>query len=211
MKQTWWKISVVVILVVAIVAVIAQKQQKQSAAPRDQQSSSASAPTEQAAPQQPTTTVQPKTTATADAPVKSGEVCPTPVPKPQANVSAKGNGQTTSAKGNAPTNPPKTTTAPMPKPKALPRLVDVGSTQCIPCKMMAPILEQLKTEYKGQLVVEFVDINENRDAAAQYGVDTIPTQIFYDANGKEFSRHIGFFPKDDILTTFTKQGITLTK
>lgn len=198
MKQTWWKISVLVILLVAIVAVIAQKQQKQVATPREPLASSTSSPTTQA---------------TAGAPVKSGDVCPAPAPKTQANVPAQGNGQSASAKGNPPLNPSKTAIVPavQPVPKALPKLIDVGSTQCIPCKMMAPILDELATEYKGKLVVEFVNVNENRDAAARLSVETIPTQIFYDQTGKEFSRHIGFFPKEDILTTFAKQGITLTR
>jgi len=220
MKQSWWKIGVVVVLVMAIAAVIAQKQQKQSATPREPVASSMSASTDQSTPAPPTTSAaQPQQTTTAETPVKTGEVCPTPPPNVSKNALAKGAGQPAGVKGTTPADSPKTTKPPKavvapavkPTPKALPKLVDVGSTQCIPCKMMAPILEELKTAYKGQLVVEFVDVNENRDTAAQYGVDTIPTQIFFDASGKEFSRHIGFFPKDDILATFAKQGITLAK
>ena len=83
----------------------------------------------------------------------------------------------------------------------LPKLLDLGSKHCIPCKMMAPILEELKKEYAGQFDVEFVDVNEKENApiAEKYGIDTIPTQIFLDANGKELFRHVGFFPKEKIL------------
>ena len=218
MKQTWWKISVVVILVVAIAVVIAQKQNKHSATPLEPVVASTNASTERTMPQTPPVS-QPQQVAAAETPVKTGEVCPTPPPKVSNKALAKGTGQTTGVKGTALADSPKTTkstkavVAPAVKPasKTLPKLVDVGATQCIPCKMMAPILEELKSAYKGKLVVEFIDINENSDAAAQYGVDTIPTQIFYDANGKEFSRHVGFFPKDEILATFTKQGIKLSK
>ena len=93
--------------------------------------------------------------------------------------------------------------------KRLPKLLDLGATKCIPCKMMAPILEELAKEYKGQLDVEFIDVWKDRKAAEKHKIQTIPTQIFYDAKGKEFLRHVGFFPKEDILTTFKDHGIKL--
>lgn len=95
--------------------------------------------------------------------------------------------------------------------KTLPKLLDLGATKCIPCKMMAPILEELKKEYKGRLTVEFIDVWEKKDAARKYGIKSIPTQIFFDAKRKEFFRHTGFFPKDDILKTFKEHGIDLRK
>jgi thioredoxin 1 len=93
--------------------------------------------------------------------------------------------------------------------KALPRLVDLGASKCIPCKMMAPILDELKTEYAGKLEVEFIDVWENPGAGEQYGVDMIPTQIFYDASGKERFRHQGFFAKEDILAKWNELGVDL--
>jgi thioredoxin 1 len=91
----------------------------------------------------------------------------------------------------------------------LPRLVDVGADKCIPCVMMAPLLEELKKEYAGVLDVEFVDVWKNPVGAKQYGVRGIPTQIFYDANGKELKRHMGFISKQGILDEFQKLGIPL--
>jgi thioredoxin 1 len=91
----------------------------------------------------------------------------------------------------------------------LPRIVDVGADKCIPCIMMAPILEELKKEYAGVLVVEFVDVWKNPEGAKQYGVRGIPTQIFYDANGKELKRHLGFISKQGILDQFQQLGISL--
>jgi len=91
----------------------------------------------------------------------------------------------------------------------LPRLVDVGADKCIPCVMMAPILDELKKEYAGVLDVEFVDVWKNPGAGQQYGVRGIPTQIFYDANGKELNRHMGFMSKQGILDEFQKFGISL--
>lgn len=93
--------------------------------------------------------------------------------------------------------------------KALPKLVDLGATKCIPCKMMAPILEDLKKTYVGKLDVQFIDVWENPDAGKEYGINLIPTQIFYDATGKELFRHEGFFAKEDILTKWKELGVDL--
>jgi len=93
----------------------------------------------------------------------------------------------------------------------LPRLVDLGATKCIPCKMMAPILEELKSQYQGKLNVVFIDVWEKPDEAKKYKINLIPTQIFYDASGKELFRHEGFFAKDDILAKWKEFGVTLEK
>jgi len=95
--------------------------------------------------------------------------------------------------------------------KALPRLVDVGAGTCIPCKLMAPILEQLKSEYAGRLKVEFFDVTEDPNVITEYKVMIIPTQIFFDASGKERFRHEGFFSKEDILAKWKELGANLTK
>jgi thioredoxin 1 len=89
----------------------------------------------------------------------------------------------------------------------LPRLVDLGAGKCIPCKMMAPVLKELKKEYAGRMNVEFIDVWENPDAGKPYGIEVIPTQIFYDAEGKELFRHVGFFAKEDILGKWKELGV----
>ena len=91
----------------------------------------------------------------------------------------------------------------------LPKLLDLGATKCIPCKMMAPILEELKKEYAGKMKVEFIDVWQNEDAGKKYGVEMIPTQIFFDANDKELFRHTGFFGKEDILAKWKELGVDL--
>ena len=91
----------------------------------------------------------------------------------------------------------------------LPRLVDLGAGKCIPCKKMAPILEELKKEFAGRLVVEFIDVWQNPKAGDLYGVQMIPTQIFYDAAGKELYRHEGFFSREDILGKWKELGVDL--
>jgi thioredoxin 1 len=93
----------------------------------------------------------------------------------------------------------------------LPRLVDLGADKCIPCKMMATILEELKKDYAGTINVEFIDVWKEPDRAKEYGVAIIPTQIFFDASGKELFRHEGFFSKEDILGKWKEFGINLEK
>ena len=103
----------------------------------------------------------------------------------------------------------KTTKAKLSREAKLPKLLDLGAGKCIPCKMMAPILEDLKKEFTGKLVVEFIDVWQNPDVGKQYGIDVIPTQIFYDMSGKELFRHTGFFAKDDILGKWKELGVDL--
>jgi thioredoxin 1 len=91
----------------------------------------------------------------------------------------------------------------------LPRLVDLGADKCIPCKKMAPILEELKTKYNGKLQVDFIDVWKNPDKAPKFNIRVIPTQIFYDSSGKELFRHEGFFAKEDIIAKWKEFGVDL--
>ena len=93
---------------------------------------------------------------------------------------------------------------------ALPRLVDLGAGKCIPCKRMAPILEELKKEFAGRMEVEFIDVWQNPNAGDLYRIRIIPTQIFYDALGKELFRHEGFYSREDILGKWKELGIDLS-
>jgi thioredoxin 1 len=95
------------------------------------------------------------------------------------------------------------------KPTALPKLIDLGSKSCIPCKKMAPILEEMKAKYKGKAEVIFIDTKEDRDSALKYKITLIPTQIFFDTTGTEVYRHIGFFPADSIKAHFKALGVEL--
>jgi thioredoxin 1 len=122
-----------------------------------------------------------------------------------AGLIAAGPGCTASAgQPQAPEQPPRAVAA-----RPVPRLVDLGSVGCIPCKAMAPILEGLKAEYAGRMAVEFIDVWKNRDAADAYGVRMIPTQVFFGADGKELARHQGFMGKDEILAQWKAVGVSL--
>lgn len=77
-------------------------------------------------------------------------------------------------------------------------VIDLGAKSCVPCRMMAPILSELKEVYKGKADVVFIDVWEKPDQAEAYGIRVIPTQIFYDKRGAEVYRHEGFMDKDSI-------------
>jgi thioredoxin 1 len=89
---------------------------------------------------------------------------------------------------------------------ALPRVIDLGATKCIPCKAMAPVLEGLKKEFDGRLTVDFIDVWENPAEGKKYSIQIIPTQIFYDAIGKEVWRHVGFISRYGILDKWRELG-----
>jgi len=88
-----------------------------------------------------------------------------------------------------------------------PTILDLGARTCIPCKKMAPILEALATEYQGKANVLFVDVREDHAAARKFTIQMIPTQIFFDAKGKEVKRHVGGMEKADILKGLKAAGL----
>lgn len=94
--------------------------------------------------------------------------------------------------------------------KGLPVLIDVGAETCIPCKMMAPILSELKQELAGTISVHFLNLDEYPALASEYQIRVKPTQIFYDASGEELFRHEGFMAKEDILAKWTEFGVNLS-
>ena len=86
-------------------------------------------------------------------------------------------------------------------------MVDIGAKKCIPCKMMAPIMEELEKEYKGRAAIIFIDVWENPAAGKQFRIQLIPTQIFYTAEGEEVLRHEGFIDKAAIVAELEKLGV----
>ena len=88
-----------------------------------------------------------------------------------------------------------------------PTVADFGARTCIPCKKMAPILEELNRELKGKANVTFTDVWATPALAQDYRVQMIPTQIFFDAKGKEVKRHMGFIDKAEIIKELKKAGL----
>ena len=91
--------------------------------------------------------------------------------------------------------------------------VELGSVNCIPCKQMQPIMKSIEEKYGEQVKVIFYDVwkEDQKKYAEQYGIMLIPTQVFLDANGKEFHRHEGFYPEADIDKIFQGRGLKIKK
>ena len=87
--------------------------------------------------------------------------------------------------------------------------IELGSVNCIPCKMMQPIMDEIREEYPQQVEVIFYDVwtPEERQYAAEYGIRVIPTQVFLDSQGNEYFRHEGFLPKEQLLEILKQKGV----
>ena len=85
-----------------------------------------------------------------------------------------------------------------------PTLAEFGWRDCIPCKSMKPILEELAVEYKDTVNVLIVEIPLNEELADRYAIRVMPVQIFFDSRGKEVTRHAGFLPKEEIIGQLKK-------
>ena len=91
--------------------------------------------------------------------------------------------------------------------KGMVTMIDLGANQCIPCKMMAPIIEEVRAEYKGKAAVVFLDVWKDQAPAKRFKIRVIPTQIFFGKDGKEYYRHEGFMDKEAIKAILAKQGV----
>src|SRR5690348_6726578 len=80
----------------------------------------------------------------------------------------------------------------------LPVLLDLWAAWCGPCRMIAPVIEQLATELGGRVKVGKLNVDENPQTAARYGVRSIPTLLVF-KDGREVDRLVGALPKQEIL------------
>jgi len=87
--------------------------------------------------------------------------------------------------------------------------IELGAEYCAPCRMMKPIMKRVEETYKGKVSVIFHDITtkDGKKAAEMFGIRVIPTQIFTDKNGKEFFRHEGFYPFEEIKKLLKEKGV----
>ncbi|HPK23171.1 MAG TPA: thioredoxin family protein [Smithella sp.] len=93
--------------------------------------------------------------------------------------------------------------------KILATFIEIGAARCIPCKAMQPIMKEVAEEYKGQVKVVFHDVwtPQGKIDAEKYDIRIIPTQVFLDKNGKEYFRHEGYFPKEELIKVLKMQGV----
>jgi thioredoxin 1 len=85
-----------------------------------------------------------------------------------------------------------------------PTLADFGWRNCIPCKMMKPVLETLADNTRGRLNVLIVEAYDHQDLTDKYGIKAIPTQVLFDSQGKEIMRHQGYWAPEEIALELKK-------
>ena len=95
--------------------------------------------------------------------------------------------------------------------KAKITFIELGSVNCIPCKLMQPVMKSIEKKYSGQVDVIFYDVWKDKRPAEKYGINLIPTQVFLDENGKEILRHEGFFAEEEIDKFLTSQGLSIVQ
>ena len=101
--------------------------------------------------------------------------------------------------------PDETGTEPV---KGMVTMIDLGAKACVPCKMMAPIMEKLEKDYRGRAAIIFIDVWKDKEPAHRYGIRAIPTQIFFDKEGREIYRHVGFSSEEAIVSQLKKMGVS---
>ncbi len=82
-----------------------------------------------------------------------------------------------------------------------------GARNCVPCRMMVPIREELQREYEGRAAIVFIDLHRHFELIDHYAIQVIPTLIFYDQDGNEAKRHIGFMDKKSIEAEMARLGV----
>jgi len=85
--------------------------------------------------------------------------------------------------------------------------LELGADRCIPCKQMQPIMKEVAAMFPDRVQVIFYDVWKDPKPAEKYRVQLIPTQVFVDQHGREIARHVGLFPKEEILELLKKHGI----
>jgi thioredoxin 1 len=83
--------------------------------------------------------------------------------------------------------------------KSRPAIYDFGSGRCLSCREMEKILDAVKGQYGQQVEVRLIYVDQDADLARRYKIMLIPTQVLVDASGQEVFRHLGLFPKDELV------------
>jgi len=87
-----------------------------------------------------------------------------------------------------------------------PTVAEFGASTCIPCKRMKPVLEGIVAEHGDKLNLSFTDVRIHTSIATKYRISLMPTQIFFDSTGQEVTRHVGYWPKEDVLAHLEELG-----
>ena len=87
-----------------------------------------------------------------------------------------------------------------------PTVAEFGATTCVPCKAMKPVLEGIVAEYGDIINLSFIDVRYNSSLTTKYKISLIPTQVFFDHAGQEVTRHVGFWPREDVQAHLEELG-----
>lgn len=87
--------------------------------------------------------------------------------------------------------------------------VELGSVRCTPCQQMQAVMQSIEEKYEKQVKVVFHDVltEEGGPYAKQYRIEAIPTQVFLDESGKEYYRHVGFFPEEELIEVLKMKDV----
>ena len=91
--------------------------------------------------------------------------------------------------------------------KSLVTFLELGADRCIPCRQMQPIMKDIAKTFADRVQVVFYDVWKDPAPARKYRIQLIPTQVFVDQKGDEIFRHVGLFPKEEILALLKKNGV----
>ncbi|MFP3937139.1 MAG: TlpA family protein disulfide reductase [Phycisphaerae bacterium] len=88
-----------------------------------------------------------------------------------------------------------------------PTFANFGAEGCVPCDRMEPMREEIREEYEGKLNVVFVHVGQDQVLASRYGVQGIPTLVFFDAEGNEVFRHTGYMEREKVEEKLAELGV----
>jgi thioredoxin 1 len=87
--------------------------------------------------------------------------------------------------------------------------IELGSVKCIPCQQMQAVMKSIETKYGKEVKVDFHDVwtEAGKPYGVKYGIEAIPTQVFLDETGKEYYRHVGYFPEEELVKVLQMKGV----
>jgi len=196
MRSRAW---IIVVVVIAVAAVLIAKQSLNGPPP-----------------------IEPVTTAQSPLPeAPAPEPAPSPAPEGEAQTQPPAEADQLEPPAPAPAPEPAPQPARPPEPekpaKALPgnmlpqcrgsgrpTMAEFGAAWCGACKQMEPVIEEAVKKHGDEINIVYVDVSEYGDTARQFSVRLIPTQIFFDADGTEVGRHVGYWPLSELEVQFAE-------
>jgi thioredoxin 1 len=89
--------------------------------------------------------------------------------------------------------------------------IELGSVRCIPCQQMQVVMKSIETKYSKEVKIDFYDVwtDAGKPFGIKYAIEAIPTQVFLDETGKEYYRHVGYFPEEELVKVLQMKGVKM--